>query len=44
MLGPVVPAPGGGDARRPLALAFRRHWPGDSFSKPLTRKATTGGV
>jgi hypothetical protein len=31
MLGPVIPAPGGGDARRPLALAFRRHRPGDSF-------------
>jgi hypothetical protein len=31
MLGPIVPAPGGGDARRPLALAFRRHRTGDSF-------------
>ncbi len=31
MLGPILPAPGGGDARRPLALAFRRHRTGDSF-------------
>ena len=31
MLGPIMPAPGGGDACRPLALAFHRHWPGDSF-------------
>jgi hypothetical protein len=31
MLGPIMPAPGGGDARRPLALAFRRHRTGDSF-------------
>jgi len=31
MLGPILPAPGGGDARRPLALAFCRHWTGDSF-------------
>jgi hypothetical protein len=33
MLGPIMPAPGGGDARRPLALAFRRHRTGDSFHK-----------
>ncbi|MGA3145734.1 MAG: hypothetical protein ABSF10_22270 [Verrucomicrobiota bacterium] len=26
-----MPALGGGDARRPLALAFRRHRTGDSF-------------
>jgi hypothetical protein len=31
MLGPIMPALGGGDARRPLALAFRRHRTGDSF-------------
>lgn len=31
MLGPIMSAPGGGDARRPLALAFRRHRTGDSF-------------
>jgi hypothetical protein len=31
MLGPIVPALGGGDARRPLALAFHRHRTGDSF-------------
>jgi hypothetical protein len=31
MLGPVMPAPGGGDVRRLLALAFRRHQTGDSF-------------
>jgi hypothetical protein len=31
MLGPVMPAPGGGDARRALALASRRHRPGNSF-------------
>jgi hypothetical protein len=31
MLGPIMPALGGGDARRPLALASRRHRMGDSF-------------
>jgi hypothetical protein len=31
MLGPIMPALGGGDARRPLALAFRRHRTGNSF-------------
>ena len=31
MLGPIMPALGGGDARRPPALAFRRHRTGDSF-------------
>jgi hypothetical protein len=31
MLGPIVPALGGGDARRPLALAYCRHRTGDSF-------------
>jgi hypothetical protein len=31
MLGPIMPAPGGGDARRPLAVAFRRHRTGGSF-------------
>ena len=31
MLGPILPALGGGGACRPLALAFHRHWPGDSF-------------
>jgi hypothetical protein len=31
MLGPILPAPGGGGARRPLALASRRHRTGDSF-------------
>jgi len=31
LLGPILPALGGGGACRPLALAFHRHWPGDSF-------------
>jgi hypothetical protein len=31
MLGPIMPALGGGDVRGPLALAFRRHQAGDSF-------------
>jgi hypothetical protein len=32
-LGPILPALGGGDARRPLALASRRHRPGNSFQE-----------
>ena len=31
MLGPIMPAPGGGAADRSLDLAFRRHRTGDSF-------------
>jgi len=31
MLGPILPAPGGGGARRPLALAFHQHRTGDAF-------------
>jgi len=35
MLGPIVPALGGGIARRPLALASGRHRAGDSFHAVL---------
>jgi len=44
MLGPILPAPGGGDARRPLAVASRRHRSRDSFPEALTRKATANTV
>lgn len=35
MLGTLVPALGGGDARRSLALASRRHRTGDSFHEAI---------
>jgi len=43
MLGPILFAPGGGDARRPLALAFHRHWTGDSFHEATLNGHTTAG-
>jgi hypothetical protein len=43
MLGPILPAPGGGDARRPLALASRRHRTGDSFHEDDPERTHHGG-
>jgi hypothetical protein len=43
MLGPIMPAPGGGDARRPLALAFCRHRPGNSFHEDDPERTHHGG-
>jgi hypothetical protein len=43
MLGPIMPAFGCGDARRPLALAFRRHRAGDSFHEVDPERTHHGG-
>ena len=43
MLGPILPAPGGGNVRRPLALAFRRHRTGDSFQEATDPERTHRG-
>jgi hypothetical protein len=39
-----MPAPGGGDARRALALAFHRHQTGDSFHEVTDPERTHHGV
>jgi hypothetical protein len=43
MLGSFMLAPGGGDARRPLAPAFRRHRKGDSFHEDNPERTHYGG-
>jgi hypothetical protein len=43
MLGPILPAPGGGSSRQPLALAFRRHRTGDSFHEVTDPERTHHG-
>jgi len=43
MLGPIMPPPGGGDAHRPLALAFQRRQTGDLFHEDADPERTHPG-
>ncbi|MGA2787741.1 MAG: hypothetical protein ABSF60_09455 [Verrucomicrobiota bacterium] len=43
MLGPILPASRGGNARRSLALAFCRHRTGDSFQEDDPERTHHGG-